>query len=69
MRAYNWNIEILLGQPHMPYDAPQEFFDLYPLEDMDLPYNPYTPEDMPASAWTPFTRQSTFNHILICFKR
>ena len=46
----------------MPYDAPQEFFDLYPLEDMDLPYNPFTPEDMPASAWTPFTRQS----ILTC---
>ena len=42
----------------MPYDAPQEFFDLYPLEEMDLPYNPFTPEDMPASAWTPFTRQS-----------
>ena len=27
------------AQPHMPWDAPQEFFDLYPEEEMDLPLN------------------------------
>ena len=42
-------------KPHMPWDAPQEFFDLYPEEEMDLPANPYIPEDMPASAWSRFT--------------
>ena len=26
-------------KPHMPWDAPQEFFDLYPEEEMDLPLN------------------------------
>ena len=31
-------------QPHLPYDAPQEYFDLYDAADMDLPYNPYIPE-------------------------
>ena len=41
-------------KPHMPWDAPQEFYDLYPEEDVDLPLNPYIPEDMPESAWLPF---------------
>ena len=42
-------------QPHMPWDAPQEFFDLYPEDSIDLPHNKYIPEDMPASAWSRFT--------------
>ena len=41
-------------KPHMPWDAPQEFFDLYPEADIDLPLNPYIPEDMPLSAWIHF---------------
>ena len=45
----------------MPYDAPQEFFDLYPEEDIDLPYNPYIPEDMPASAWVKFNGNTSGN--------
>ena len=44
-----------LHKPHIPWDAPQEFFDLYPEEDdIDLPNNPFIPEDMPESAWTGF---------------
>ena len=38
----------------MPWDAPQEFYDLYPEEEADLPLNPHIPEDMPPSAWLPF---------------
>ena len=26
-------------RPHMPYTAPQKYFDLYPLEDIKLSYN------------------------------
>merc|ERR1712110_412648 len=41
-------------KPHLPWDAPKEFFDLYPDEEnIDLPFNPFIPEDMPESAWTP----------------
>ena len=39
----------------MPWDAPQEFFDLYPEDSIDLPHYKYIPEDMPDSAWTRFT--------------
>ena len=42
-------------KPHMPWDAPQEFFDLYSEDEMDLPLNPYIPEDMPLSAWSSFS--------------
>ena len=42
-------------KPHQPWDAPQEFFDLYPEDEIDLPANPYVPEDMPAAAWSRFT--------------
>ena len=31
-------------KPHLPWDAPKEFFDLYPDEEnIDLPFNPYIP--------------------------
>jgi len=44
-----------LHKPHMPWDAPKEFFDLYPeADEIDLPNNPYVPEDMPDAAWTGF---------------
>ena len=50
-----------LHKPHMPWDAPKEFFDLYPSEeDIDLPQNPYIPEDMPESAWTGFKNMLKF---------
>lgn len=48
-------------QPHLPYDAPQEYFDLYDAADMDLPYNPYIPEDMPDSAWTEFSALTAYS--------
>ena len=48
-------------KPHQPWDAPQEFFDLYPEDEIDLPSNPYVPEDMPTSAWSRFTGVLNFD--------
>jgi len=48
-------------KPHQPWDAPQEFFDLYPEDEIDLPSNPYVPEDMPAAAWSRFTGVLNFD--------
>ena len=49
-------------KPHLPWDAPKEFFDLYPDEEnIDLPFNPYIPEDMPESAWTGFRQLTSFD--------
>ena len=41
-----------LHKPHMPWDFPEEFLDLYPEEDISMPANPYIPDDMPPSAWS-----------------
>ena len=42
-------------KPHMPWDAPQEFYDLYPEDEIELPLNPHIPQDMPLSAWSSFS--------------
>ncbi len=34
-------------RPHLPWVVPQEFFDLYPLEEIKLPANPCAPDGMP----------------------
>ena len=39
-------------KPHMPWDFPEEFLDLYPEDEIDIPANPYIPDDMPDSAWS-----------------
>ena len=40
-------------KPHLPHIAPQEYFDLYPLEKVSLPDNQsrYGPQDAPDIAW------------------
>src|SRR5690606_35126968 len=39
-------------KPHLPFCAPQEYFDLYKLEDVPLPANPEPPKGVnPRSLW------------------
>ena len=38
-------------KPHMPFYFPEDFISLYPMEEIDLPYNPHCPVDMPRIAW------------------
>jgi iduronate 2-sulfatase len=37
-------------KPHLPFYIPERFLDYYPEEEIDLPYNPYVPTDMPDAA-------------------
>eukprot|EP00664_Eupelagonemidae_sp_cell27_P010406 gene10406-8738_t len=38
-------------KPHLPFQAPPEFFDLYPLEDVDMPVHKTFPTDAPSIAF------------------
>ena len=38
-------------KPHLPFIFPEEFMNMYPLQDIGLPSNPYAPMDMPRIAW------------------
>ena len=42
-----------LHKPHLPHIAPQEFFDLYPLDNVSLPDNAsrHAPQGAPAGVW------------------
>jgi len=36
-----------LHKPHLPFQFPSRFLNLYPLESVKLPVNPYAPANMP----------------------
>jgi arylsulfatase A-like enzyme len=37
-------------KPHLPFNAPKKYWDIYKEEDIQLPDNRYAPEDAPSSA-------------------
>ncbi len=37
-------------KPHLPFNAPQKYWDLYPEETINLPANRFTPKDVPPQA-------------------
>lgn len=37
-------------KPHLPFNAPQKYWDLYDIEDIDLPTNYHAPKDAPKAA-------------------
>jgi arylsulfatase A-like enzyme len=39
-------------KPHLPFEAPQRFYDLYPLDQVPLAANPFLPKNSPAFATT-----------------
>ncbi|XP_046381439.2 iduronate 2-sulfatase-like [Haliotis rufescens] len=41
-------------KPHLPFVAPQMFFDMYPESSISLPANPYAPDKMPDIAWSSY---------------
>jgi len=38
-------------KPHLPFTAPEHFYNLYKPEDINLPLNPYAPINLPATGW------------------
>ena len=45
-----------INKPHLPFVVPEEFYDLYPMESIGLPTNPYAPVDMPIIAWSNYMK-------------
>ena len=45
-----------ITKPHLPFVVPREFFDLYPMENISLPTNPYAPIGMPTIAWSNYMK-------------
>ncbi|XP_065833661.1 iduronate 2-sulfatase-like [Oscarella lobularis] len=50
-------------KPHLPLLAPEEFFDLYPLENISLPKNDYAPVGMPDIAWSNYLELRNYDDI------
>ncbi|GMH88472.1 hypothetical protein TrVE_jg6962 [Triparma verrucosa] len=46
-----------LRKPHLPFIVPQEFYDLYPKESIELTPNDYAPWDMPSVAYASWELQ------------
>ena len=52
LKARNQPFFLAVGfyKPHLPFNAPQKYWDLYPLEKIRLPDNPHPPKDAPEQA-------------------
>lgn len=46
-----------LRKPHLPFIVPQEFYDIYPKESIELTPNNYAPVDMPKVAYASYELQ------------
>lgn len=53
-----WFLGVGFRKPHLPFVAPQEFFDLYPEDSIDLAPNPFAPTDMPPIAYASYELQN-----------
>lgn len=40
-----------LVKPHLPFNAPKKYWDMYPLDKIDLADNPFRPKDAPEAAF------------------
>lgn len=49
-----WFLGVGFRKPHLPFVAPQEFFDLYPKDAIELAPNPFAPPDMPEIAYASY---------------
>jgi len=47
-----WFLAVGFRKPHLPFTCPDEFYNLYSVNDIQLASNPFAPPDMPPIAWT-----------------
>ena len=59
----NFFLAVGFHKPHLPWVFPEEFLDLYPMDDMDIPRNMFLPWMMPESAYTSIHEFPLFNDI------
>lgn len=52
-----WFLAVGFRKPHLSFAAPQEFYDLYNVNETKLASNPFAPWDMPAIAYASFELQ------------
>ena len=52
-----------LRKPHLPFIFPEEYAQFYPEEDIQLPANPWAPEEMPNIAWSGWNELRTYRDI------
>ena len=52
-----------LRKPHLPFIFPEQFADLYPEQDIQLPSNPWAPEAMPNIAWSGWNELRTYRDV------
>ncbi len=50
-------------KPHLPFNAPKKYWDLYDPEEIDLPANPYTPENAPRASMHNFGELRAYHDI------
>ena len=48
-------------QPHLPFVAPAQFFDLYPPSAVELPPDQQPPKGMPSVAWSAYGELRNYN--------
>ena len=50
-------------KPHLPFTVPEEFFDLYPEDKINVPDNAYAPVNMPSVAWSSYGELRSYDDI------
>ena len=59
----NFFVAVGFHKPHLPWVFPDEFLDLYPLSDIEIPANKYLPWKMPQCGYTVFHEFPLFNDV------
>ena len=59
----NFFVAVGWHRPHLPFWAPDKFFDYYPPSSVNLPSNPYAPVNMNTLAWTDYDELRAYPNI------